>query len=175
MPADRWQRLGALLAEAMSLPAAGRAAFVACECAPDTGLGDELASLIAAAEASAAFLSTPALDVLARQISRQGWSVQPGDQIGCYTVARRLGAGGMGEVWRARDERFGRDVAIKVLFPRSSDGIERERALQREARAAGALNHTNVLTVHDVGDHGGAPYLVTECLEGGSLRARLGT
>ncbi len=80
----------------------------------------------------------------------------------------------MGEVWRARDERLGRDVAIKLLLPHPSNGAERVRAFLREARAAGTLNHTNVLTVYDVGEHGGAPYLVTECLEGQSLRARLG-
>ena len=79
----------------------------------------------------------------------------------------------MGEVWRARDERLGRDVAIKLLLPHPSNAAERVRAFQHEARAAGALNHTNVLTVYDVGEHGGAPYLVTECLDGESLRARL--
>ena len=96
-----------------------------------------------------------------------------GDRVGCYTIERRLGAGGMGEVWRARDERLGRDVAIKLLLPHPERDAGRVSALQDEARAAGALNHTNVLTVHDVGDHHGAPYLVTECLEGESLRARL--
>ena len=80
----------------------------------------------------------------------------------------------MGEVWRARDERLGRDVAIKLLLPHPANAAERVPALHDEARAAGTLNHTNVLTVYDVGDHGGAPYLVTECLEGESLRARLG-
>ena len=80
----------------------------------------------------------------------------------------------MGEVWRARDERLARDVAIKLLLPHPSNAAERVRASEQEARAAGTLNHTNVLTVYDVGDHGGAPFLVTECLEGESLRARLG-
>ena len=80
----------------------------------------------------------------------------------------------MGEVWRARDERLGRDVAIKLLLPHPSNAEERVRAFQNEARAAGTLNHANVLTVYDVGDHEGAPYLVTECLEGEPLRARLG-
>ena len=130
--------------------------------------------MLTAVEQSGDFLAAPALDVFARQISREGWSVQPGDRIASYTVERRLGAGGMGEVWRARDERLGRDVAIKLLLPHSSsNAAERVRAFQREARAAGKLNHTNVLTVYDVGDHGGAPYLVTECLDGESLRARL--
>ena len=174
MPTDRWHRLEQLFTEAVAQPASMRADFLARTCGPDAGMRDEIASLLTAVEQSGDFLSAPALDVFARQISREGWSVQPGDRIGSYTVERRLGAGGMGEVWRARDERLGRDVAIKLLLPHPSNAAERVRAFQDEARAAGTLNHINVLTVYDVGDHGGAPYLVTECLEGESLRARLG-
>ncbi len=173
MPTDRWQRLEEIFREAVEQPDVLRADFLARECGPDAGLRDEIASLITAAERSGDFLTSPALDVFAGQVSREGWSVQPGDRIGSYTVERRLGAGGMGEVWRARDERLGRDVAIKLLLPHPSNAAGRVRALQDEARAAGTLNHTNVLTVYDVGDHGGAPYFVTECLEGESLRARL--
>ena len=150
-----------------------RADFLARTCGPDTGLRDEIASLLTAGEQSGDFLATPALEAFAQQVSREGWSVKPGDRIAPYTVVRRLGAGGMGEVWRARDERLGRDVAIKLLLPHPSNTRERVRALQDEARAAGTLNHTNVLTVYDVGDHRGSPYLVTECLEGEPLRARL--
>jgi len=174
MPTDRWHRLEQLFTEAVAQPASMRADFLARWCGPDAGMREEIASLLTAAEQSGDFLSAPALDVFARQISREGWSVQPGDRVGAYTVERRLGAGGMGEVWRARDERLGRDVAIKLLLPHPSNAAERGRAFQDEARAAGTLNHINVLTVYDVGDHAGAPYLVTECLEGESLRARLG-
>ena len=173
IPTDRWQRLEQIFTEAAEQPAGLRDAFLVRTCGPDAGLRDDVASLLTAVEQSGDFLEAPALDVFARQISREGWSVEPGDRIASYTVERRLGAGGMGEVWRARDERLGRDVAIKLLLPHPSDAADRARALQREARAAGALNHPNVLTVYDVGEHGGAPYLVTECLEGESLRARL--
>jgi eukaryotic-like serine/threonine-protein kinase len=173
MPTDRWHRLEQLFTEAVEQPAGLRADFLARTCGPDARLRDEIASLLTAVEQAGDFLAAPALDVFARQISREGWSVQPGDRIASYTVERRLGAGGMGEVWRARDERLGRDVAIKLLLPHPSNAANRGRALQDEARAAGTLNHTNVLTVYDVGDHGGAPFLVTECLEGESLRARL--
>jgi eukaryotic-like serine/threonine-protein kinase len=173
MATDRWHRLEQLFTEAAEQPASMRADFLARTCGSDAGLRDEIAALLTAVEQSGDFLSAPALDVFARQISREGWSVQPGDRIASYSVERRLGAGGMGEVWRARDERLGRDVAIKLLLPHPSNAAERVRAFQHEARAAGALNHTNVLTVYDVGDHGGAPYLVTECLEGEPLRARL--
>jgi eukaryotic-like serine/threonine-protein kinase len=175
MPTDRWHRLDRLFTEAVEQPADMRAAFLAAACGPDARLRDELTALVTAAEASGDFLSAPALAVLARQISREGWSVRPGDRIGSYTIERRLGAGGIGEVWRARDHRLSRDVAIKLLLPHpSASAAERLLALRHEARAAGALNHTNVLTVYDVGEHDGAPYLVTECLEGEPLRARLG-
>src|SRR5262245_45028207 len=175
MPGERWDRLERLFTEAVEQPAATRGPFLAAACGPDTRLLDELTSLVTAAETSGDFLSEPALAVFAQQISREGWSVQPGDRIGSYAVERRLGAGGMGEVWRARDPRLARDVAIKLLLPHpSASAAERVQAFQHEARAAGALNHTNVLTVYDVGEHEGAPYLVTECLEGEPLRTRLG-
>ena len=77
----------------------------------------------------------------------------------------------MGEVWRARDERLGRDVAIKLLLPHPSNAAERVRAFQHEARAAGTLNHTNVLTVYDVGDHGGAA-VPRDGVSGGRVAAR---
>ncbi|HEY7169955.1 MAG TPA: protein kinase [Vicinamibacterales bacterium] len=175
MPGDRWQQLERLFTAAVAQPAAARAEFLTAACGLDARLLAELTSLVTAAEAAGDFLSAPAIAVFAQQISREGWSVQAGDRIGSYTVGRRLGAGGTGEVWRARDPRLGRDVAIKLLLPHpSASAAERVRAFQHEARAAGALNHTNVLTVYDIGEHEGAPYLVTECLDGEPLRARLG-
>jgi eukaryotic-like serine/threonine-protein kinase len=173
MPTDRWRQAETVFAEALEQPPDVRGPFVAGRCGADAGLRDEVTSLLRAAEQSRDFLGAPALDVFARQVSREGWSVRTGDRIAAYTVTERLGAGGMGEVWRARDDRLGRDVAIKLLLPHPTDTAGRVRAFEREARAAGALNHSNVLTLYDVGDHGGAPYLVTECLEGESLRARL--
>ena len=96
-----------------------------------------------------------------------------GARLGPYEVVSALGAGGMGEVYRARDERLGRDVAIKVVLAEYGADADRLQRFEKEARAAGALNHPNVLTVHDVGNHEGCPYLVTELLEGGTLKDRL--
>lgn len=97
--------------------------------------------------------------------------LQTGARLGPYEIVSPLGAGGMGEVYRARDPRLGREVAIKVL-PRAWAGDrERQQRFEAEARAAGALNHPNIVTLHDVGIADGAPYLVTEVLEGESLRA----
>jgi eukaryotic-like serine/threonine-protein kinase len=94
-------------------------------------------------------------------------------KLGPYEIVSAIGAGGMGEVYRARDPRLGRDVAIKVLPASFSADPDRLRRFELEARAAAALNHPNILAVHDVGSHLNAPYLVSELLEGETLRERL--
>src|SRR5713101_6852382 len=97
-----------------------------------------------------------------------------GTHLGPYEIVSPLGAGGMGEVYRARDTRLGRDVAVKVLPSSFSADAQRLHRFQQEACAAGALNHPNILIVHDIGTHDGAPYVVSELLEGQTLRERLG-
>jgi serine/threonine protein kinase len=101
-------------------------------------------------------------------------SIPAGTRFGPYEIAALLGAGGMGEVYRARDERLGRDIALKVLPPAFCADRDRLRRFEQEAKAAGALNHPNVVAVYDVGAENGQPYLVSELLEGESLRQRLG-
>ncbi|HEY3172567.1 MAG TPA: serine/threonine-protein kinase, partial [Thermoanaerobaculia bacterium] len=96
-----------------------------------------------------------------------------GSRLGPYEIVAPLGAGGMGEVYRARDARLGRDVAVKVLPASFSNDTDRLRRFEQEARAAGVLNHPNVTAVYDIGTVDGAPYVVTELLEGETLRSRL--
>src|SRR2546426_5807680 len=96
-----------------------------------------------------------------------------GTKLGRYEIRSKIGAGGMGEVYRARDEKLNRDVAIKVLPALLSQDEDRLRRFVQEAQAAGALNHPNILAVHDVGMHDGAPYIVSELLEGEELREQL--
>src|SRR5262245_16626649 len=96
-----------------------------------------------------------------------------GTKLGPYELLAPIGAGGMGEVYRARDTRLGRDVAIKVLPSSFSADSERLHRFEQEARAAGALNHPNVLAIHDIGTFAGSPYIVSELLEGETLRKRL--
>jgi Tol biopolymer transport system component len=99
--------------------------------------------------------------------------IAAGSKLGPYVIEAFVGAGGMGEVYRARDPRLGRVVAIKVLPAAFSADPDRLRRFEQEARAAGVLNHPNILAIHDIGTHAGAPYLVSEFLEGGTLRERL--
>jgi len=97
-----------------------------------------------------------------------------GRTLGQYRIVEKIGAGGMGEVYRAHDERLDRDVALKVLPAEFAADPERLKRFEREARATAALSHANILAVHDVGTHEGVPYLVEELLEGESLKDRLG-
>src|SRR5262245_56975153 len=100
-------------------------------------------------------------------------SLTPGSHVGPYEIVSLVGSGGMGEVYRAHDPRLQRDVAIKVLPSSFSANPERLRRFEQEARAAAALNHPNVLAVFDIGTENGSPYIVSELLEGETLRARL--
>jgi serine/threonine protein kinase len=89
----------------------------------------------------------------------------PGERLGPYEILASLGAGGMGEVYRARDPRLGRDVAIKILPAAFADDPDRLRRFEQEARAAAGLNHPNILAVFDVGQDGGSPFIVSGLLE----------
>src|SRR6187551_1880925 len=100
-------------------------------------------------------------------------TLSPNTTLAHYTVISKIGAGGMGEVYRARDSRLARDVAIKLLPPEVSTDQDRLRRFEQEARATSALNHPNILTVYDIGEHEGVPFIVSELLVGEELRDRL--
>src|SRR5438128_1042983 len=96
-----------------------------------------------------------------------------GTKLGRYEIRSKIGEGGMGEVYRARDTQLGRDVAVKVLPSTYSVDEHRLSRFEQEASAASALNHPNILIVHDIGSHDGSPYVVSELLEGETLRTRV--
>src|SRR5262245_47971123 len=100
-------------------------------------------------------------------------TISPGTRLGPYEIVAPIGAGGMGQVYRARDKRLSRDVAVKVIAPSFSTDPDRVRRFEQEARAAAALNHPNIVAVYDVGTHEGVPYVVSELLQGETLRERL--
>ena len=107
------------------------------------------------------------------RIAQLAMPLAPGVRLGPYEILAPLGAGGMGEVYRARDTRLRREVAVKVLPASFSQDPDRLRRFEQEALAASALNHPNILTIHDIGSEAGAPYVVFELLEGETLRERI--
>lgn len=173
MSTERWERLDRIFVDALQRPPETRAAFVMDACSTDPDLRQEVESLLAAADASGEFMAATAFERLAQHVGRHGYTFTPGEEVGAYAIASLLGAGSSGEVWRARDKRLGRDVAIKVLLPHLSADAARVDRFASEARLVGALNHPNILAVYDVGDYRGAPFLVSEYLDGQTLRARL--
>lgn len=100
-------------------------------------------------------------------------NIQPGTRLGRYEIRSLIGEGGMGQVYRATDTALGREVAIKVLPPELAKAADRLKRFEQEAKAAGSLNHPNILVIYDVGSHGDSPYVVSELLEGETLRERL--
>src|SRR5213593_4033115 len=100
-------------------------------------------------------------------------TLAPGTRLGRYEIRAKIGEGGMGEVYLARDTQLGRDVAVKVLPSTYSDDAERLHRFEQEACATSALNHPNILAVYDVGTHDGSPYVVSELLEGQTLRQHM--
>jgi eukaryotic-like serine/threonine-protein kinase len=161
MTPERWQQVKGLLHEAKKLAPERRSAFLQRSCSDDQSLRQELESLLASAEkAPPGFLQSSTVRV----------TLTKGTRLGEYEVESLVGYGGMGEVYRARDRRLDRDVAIKVLPRFLSSDPDRLRRFEQEARAAAALNHPNILAVYQMGTHEGAPYLVSELLKGETLR-----
>ena len=176
MKPERWQQVREVLHEAMQMDEEERSAFLDSQCATDPSLRAELNELLAAeGEIGSSFLEKPAIVHAAAHTdtSDRGAVLPPGTKLGPYVVQSLIGAGGMGEVYRARDASLKRDVAIKVLPASLSRDPDRLRRFQLEAEAAAALNHPNILSIYAIGQQDGSPYIVTELLEGETLRERL--
>ncbi len=175
MTPERWERIKQIYHSALELEPGQREAFLKEACAGDEALFKEVMSLLAQEGNSEGFFESPALQVVAKELAEDRAQEPATDLVGHtvshYRIEKKIGEGGMGVVYRARDPRLGRDVAIKVLPGEVADSPESLQRFEREARAVAALNHPNILTVFDVGTHDGAPYVVTELLEGETLRA----
>ncbi len=180
MQAERWRQVEQLYHATMEQEEGQRAAFLERSCAGDQALRADVESLIACAQQTG-IIDKPALEVVAAQIAEdlrakdgnKTDEMTPGTKVGDYEVKSLLGKGAMGRVYRARDSRLRRDVAIKVLPPIFSADPDRLRRFEQEAHAAGALNHPNILVVFRDGTYEGAPYLVSELLEGETLREQI--
>ncbi|MGH9719372.1 MAG: protein kinase domain-containing protein [Bryobacteraceae bacterium] len=163
MTRKRWERIEQIFQAALTCPPTERRVFVSEQCCGDDALRLEVESLLSAKAQAGSFLDTPAMQVAACALSEGESRIAAGQMVGAYRVSSRLGAGGMGEVWRARDTRVDRDVAIKFC-----DGQFAQR-FEREARAIAALNHPNICHLYDVGPN----YLVMELVDGASPRGPL--
>ena len=164
MTPERWQELSDVLYQALELAPGDRSAFLDRACASDTALRRELESLLSASdEMRSSFLKSSSLAM----------TIKPGTRLDDYEVETLIGSGGMGEVYRARDTRLKRAVAIKVLPQFVSNDPDRLRRFEQEAQAAAALNHPNILAVFQLGTYQGTPYMVLELLEGQNFRELL--
>jgi len=168
---ERWRRVERLYHDALELPPAERTAFLRDACGSDARLRQEVEALISVAPDAEHFLEPQRVAIVSDVHVTAG--ALAGCQVGPYLVTSLLGAGGMGEVYRATDARLGRDVAMKVLSVAARTSSDRLRRFEQEARAAATLSHPNILAVFDVGTHDGTPYLISELLEGETLRDRL--
>src|SRR5262249_3754836 len=152
-----------------------RAAFLTETCVGDEELRREVEELLRYDGAAESFIEGNALAFEARrlkpeELSQTAPQLLPGHRIGAYKILALLGRGGRGVVYRARDERLRRDVAIKVLPASFAHDADRLRRFEQEAHATSALNHPNILTIHDIGSYEEAPFIVSELLEGAELR-----
>ena len=171
---DRWQLVKEILYPALEMTAAERSAFLAEKCGDDTELRQEIESLLAAHRSATERFESPAVEKLAQVVSQEGAGDMVGKKLGNYEIIEKIGAGGMGEIFLARDTRLDRKVALKFLPSFFTQDLERLRRFQQEAKAASALNHPNILTIHEIGHFETAHYIVTEFVEGESLRQRFG-
>jgi serine/threonine protein kinase len=163
MQADLWKKVEELFQAVQAEPPDKRADFLNQACPDDPEVRAEVQSLLDAAPGAASFLDSSPLSS----------ALTPGAKLGHFEILGSLGRGGMGEVYRARDSRLKREVAIKVLpvsFARDPDRITR---FEREARAVAALNHPHIATLYEVGDHEGSPYLALELVDGRPLKGPL--
>src|SRR5215510_14184377 len=182
MDAIRWGQIKEIYGRALDLSREERENFLAEACAGAADLRREVETLLAAHANAGTFLQAPAVEVAAREIVNDEFistvaaklpaeTQLIGRELANYRIVSLLGRGGMGEVYLAEDKRLHRKVALKLLPAQFTNDAERVRRFKREAAAASSTNHPNILTIHEIGEAEGAHYIVSEFVEGQTLRA----
>ena len=170
---DHWTTVKRIHQSALDVDPSERAAFVDESCGGDEALRREVESLLTYAAEAESFLERPAVDIAPTLPGEAHEATLVGRTISHYQVLSLLGAGGMGEVYLARDPRLDRTVALKILPGQLAADADRMQRFTREAKAASALNHPNVATIYDVGESDGISFIVMEHVEGETLLARI--
>jgi serine/threonine protein kinase len=178
MDQERWKQIDDLFDAVLDLPEPEREAFLTQKCGGDEDLKKEVLSLLGATSGTDNFLEKSAMGVAARNLAEAQTIARRSDflgqQIGTYKIEKPIGAGGMGEVYLAYDEKLKRKVALKILPAEYNLSDERVKRFELEARAISALNHPYIVTIYDVGNVGNVNYIATEFVEGKTLRELIG-
>jgi serine/threonine protein kinase/pimeloyl-ACP methyl ester carboxylesterase len=167
---DDWPRVRGVFEQVLAVDEASRPACLAAACGSDVLLRERVEALLASHAANPSFLDASAGTVLG--LRRRGEDLA-GQTLGTYRLVARIGAGAMGEVYAAHDEKLNRPVAVKLIAKDLAGDLDRLQRFRQEARAASSLNHPNIVVVHDFGEAEGRPFIVTELVEGATLRERL--
>jgi len=173
MRPERWQQIERLFHSALAQEPAERAEFLKEGCAGDEALRREVESLLRSHDLGDSFIEQPASDLAADMLVCRRSKLEAEQRIGHYVIKRLLGEGGMGQVYLAQDVRLDRLVALKLLPEQFTVDAERVRRFEYEARAASALNHPNIVTIHEIGQSGSSHFIATEFIDGETLRDRL--
>ena len=173
MKPDAWRKLDRVFHSALQLGPAERCALLDKECVGDDQLRREVEALLAAHGEAGSFIERPALDIEARAVAEDQNQLSVGQSIGHYRIVTLLGSGGMGEVYLAEDTALGRKVALKLLPAEFTRDLDRVRRFQQEARAASALNHPNIITIHEITQVDDRHVIATEFIDGETLRERI--
>lgn len=171
MTSSQWQDVKRLFHEVLDRPVEGRSAWLVQQCGGDPEVGAEVERLITAHLSAGSFIEIPVTDLHTER--QTAMALAAGTRLGPYEIVALIDAGGMGEVYRGRDTRLDRTVAIKVLPRHLSSDPGRRARLAREAKSIAGLTHPHICTLHDVGEYAGAMFLVMEYLDGQTLAHRL--
>jgi serine/threonine protein kinase/Tfp pilus assembly protein PilF len=173
MADEKWQKVREIFDSALSRQPEERQKFVNEACGEDKILLAEVESLLSSHDSAESFMETPAVAEVAHMIEIEIKKLEAGKRFGHYEIIKQIGAGGMGEVYLAKDTRLERKTAIKILRGNVAEDEERMQRFVREAKSASALNHPNIITIYEIGETDNTHFIATEYIEGDTLRKRL--